>query len=259
MLFKGFVAFPAVSRRNIATLQIRADDSTSGFVEIQTEWVSAADLSQRYGGGGSRSASASSRKRSRSQVSAGEDNESDDGNWYVRNVRARAGRGRSICDEEGARWYVLNMLGLDPDLDKELEEDRRRRKRQRVWDVDDQEEEEEEEERWFRLGLLDKDPAGGRVSKGEHDGPDIAEVREWGEERGRPRVRWQIQPDARSDHTVDTLPTLTDTSVAAHDLEDMERSGFLQVASSLQAPASLEDKEAVVMEGGTCKQEAPLL
>lgn len=196
MLFKGFVAFPAVSRRNIATLQIRSDDSTSGSVETKTEWVSAADLSQRYGGGGSRSASASSRKRSRSQISAAEEPQSDDGSWYVRNVRARAGRGRSICDEEDARWYVLNMLGLDPDLDKELEEDRRRRKRQRVWTLGDQGE--EEEERWFRLGLLDK----------EHDGLGVAEVGEW-EERGRPRVRRQIQPDAQSDHTVDTLPTLT--------------------------------------------------
>lgn len=27
--------------------------------------------------------------------------------------RARAGRSLSICDEEGVRWYVLYMLGVD--------------------------------------------------------------------------------------------------------------------------------------------------
>lgn len=70
----------AISRRNIATLHRRTDHLTSGSVEIKTEWVSAAILSEVYGGG-SRSASMNSRKRSRSQTSAGKEDEPDDDNW----------------------------------------------------------------------------------------------------------------------------------------------------------------------------------
>lgn len=58
------------------------------------------------------------------------------------------------------------------------------------------------------------------------------------EERGRPRVRRRL--GERSDHTVDTLPSLTDTSATA-DLEEMERSGLFATSPSKETPA--QDKK----------------
>ncbi|KAL2280620.1 hypothetical protein FJTKL_12438 [Diaporthe vaccinii] len=178
MLFKPFIAFPAVPRY-IATCQARADDPRFP-IETKIECLSASALNQRYGGGGSRSASASvdSRKRSRSQASA-QDEDKDD--WYRRNVRARLHSSESVREEEEARWYAANISGRTP------------------------ESVEEEEHGWYTHNV----------------GRDCSEE---GDERGRPRRRRQ-QQWGRSEHTVDTLPSLTDTSVA-DDLEELDQSSF---------------------------------
>lgn len=112
-----------------------------------------------------------------------------------------------------------------------------------VWDISNPE---EEEERWLRRGLLDKNPARCGVSERGDDGPDIAQASKW-QERGRPRVRRQIQPGGRSDHTADTLLTLTDTS-AAPDLEDMERSGFLSYTARLLSTRPLARKAKKLLQ-----------
>lgn len=109
-------------------------------------------------------------------------------------------------DEEDDGWYTRNV-------------------RSRRWS-NESEAQEAEEAHWYAVNVL------GRASEDEED--DWYERNVAGEqsdeERGRPRTRPQRR-EKRSEHTVDTLPSLTDTS-AAGDPEDLNYSGFLAPTST---------------------------
>lgn len=181
--------------------------------ETKTTWASPSALNQQYSGGGSKSASASasvdSRKRSRSQRSSAPGAEDDDSaDDLTRNVRPRLCSRAS--EEEEIRWYMLNVL------EKACLEE---------------ENETEEEDDWYGINV------GGDTSDDE--------------DRGRPPVRRprtaRRRRCTRSDHTVDTLPSLTDTSaIADADLEERDHhSAFPDAAAGCVLPTASTEQSDV--------------
>ncbi|KAJ4385212.1 hypothetical protein N0V93_010273 [Gnomoniopsis smithogilvyi] len=115
------------------------------------------------------------------------------------------GGSRSASASAGSRKRSRSqMSGANESEDNNHE----RNVRAKLW-LSSYEEKQEEEDDWYEKIL-----AGRRF---DESGEEL-------EERGRPRARRPRR--IRSEHTVDTLPSLTDTS-AAGDLEDMDCNGVL--------------------------------
>lgn len=178
MLLKPFIAFTPM-RKYVARLRAKTSDIDE--YEVQREWLSATALRDLYSGGGSRKASesSSSRKRSRSQTSANGDEE-DEWEWPPQKT-ARVDPWAEASEEDEWEWPPPQKMALvDP------------------WAEDPWAEASDEDE--YSCCYTGYTGLAGPVEEEEE------------EERGRPRRR--RQRNSRGDHTVDTLPSLTDTSEA---------------------------------------------
>ena len=195
MLSKPFLV-QSTTHRYVARLRVSPDDPRHGH-EVKEEWLSGSSLCDLYGGGGSRSASPS-RKRSHSQASAdlviGEE---DEGSWDRRYVRKR-------------------RRGEAGDIDPERQGSSYERDVQSAFNASDSED--ERQATWYRANVS---AAGTWNSDSEDD--CFGMVRPYKEpDRGRPRERRLRQQRQRSEHTVDTLPSLTDMSAVG--LDDVQPS-----------------------------------
>ncbi|CAN8106115.1 unnamed protein product [Discula destructiva] len=148
-------------------------------LETTTAWVSASTLSRQYSGGGSRSASTSATGNRKRSQSQ----ISGAGDVRARKTRPKLWASVLAEEEEEDDWYERDTKERCCQSSNDPGEDS---------DDDDVD--------WFEKNLA---------------GRQFDEFGE--EERGRPRKRQQRRN--RSEHTVDTLPSLTDTS-APGDLED---------------------------------------
>ncbi|CAN8105394.1 unnamed protein product [Discula destructiva] len=137
--------------------------------------------------------------------------------------RKRSRSQMSAAADEDDDWYTRNV-------------------RARLWSSDL-----EASDDWYARNVL-AEPA--ESDKDCEEGDDWYDTNvagdEFDEERGRPRVRRRRHE--RNDHTVDTLPSLTDTS-AVGDPEDLERSVVLAPATSAGPP--LDASKGMVVDDGT--------
>lgn len=184
MLLKPFVAFSSMGKY-VARLRAKAGEMEE--YEVRSEWLSLKALHDLYSGGGSRRASESpgSRKRSRSQTSANDWGEEDI--WeQPRHKMVRVDLWGDASDEEG--------YGCE---DEKWEQPRRKmvRVNLRADDASDE----------------DECPCCYEGLAGPEEEFDDDDDENGG--RGRSRRRSRQRP-SRNEHTVDTLPSLTDTSVA---------------------------------------------
>lgn len=113
----------------------------------------------------------------------------------MRNIRARLSL--SAPEEEEAQWYALNWLREGPKDD-------------------------DQEDNWYDINVLGKTSGNDEDADNWYDDNVGKETSD--EERGRPRL--QRLRRVRSEHTVDTLPSLTDASAVVADLDEMDHGVF---------------------------------